>query len=172
MDISGGFQPYIRLAAQLALGEKKSTKTGKTSKIGEGYGSGGRLDTAINFARGKLAPSTAAVVDILKGSTLMGEQTTLPREAYKNLVPLYMQDVAEAWKEMGAESLVTSGVPAFFGVGAQTYSEGKSSSQGNVFQQPTEKEKKLENKKYGRAKKRRDYGFSNEFLYRLTGKIK
>lgn len=172
IDISGGFQPYIRLAVQLALGEKKSTKTGKTSKIGEAYGSGGRLDTAINFARGKLAPSTATIVDILKGSTLMGEQTTVPREAYKNLVPLYMQDVAEAWKEMGAESLAKSGVPAFFGVGVQTYAEGDSSKQTSTFQQPTEKQKKAENKKYSRAKKRRDYGFSDEFLYRLTGKLK
>lgn len=172
IDISGGFQPYVRLAAQLALGEKKSTRTGKTSKIGEAYGSGGRLDTAIRFARGKLAPSTAAVVDILKGSNLMGEQTTLPREAYKNLVPLYMQDISDAWNDVGAQSLAVSGLPAFFGVGVQTYSEGDTSKPGSVFQQPTELQKKSENKRYNRIKKRRDYGFSDEFLYRLTGKLK
>ena len=49
----------------------------------------------------------------------------------ENTMPLYLQDINEALNQIGPWALFTVGVPAFFGVGVQTYEEKKKENRFN-----------------------------------------
>lgn len=121
-DIWGGFQPLVRLLAQLSTGEKKSTTTGKIIKLdGKKYGSDDRGDVALKFVRGKLAPVPAAAVNLLTGKNMVGEETTVADEAVRLSVPLYIQDMAEIFEQEGTGEALKTSIPAMFGIGVQNY---------------------------------------------------
>jgi hypothetical protein len=122
-DVWAGFQQIIRLIAQIATGERKSTKTGKITKLdGTEFPFETRADVALRFGRSKLSPSAGTVADLLTGETMDGQEVTLKDEVVKNVLPLYIQDMSELIQKDGATGLLTSAVPAFFGVGVQDYS--------------------------------------------------
>lgn len=123
-DIWGGFQPYVRLIAQIITGQKKTTTTNEIKELsGEGAFGDTRADVLGRFTRGKLAPIPSMIVDYLAGTTVNNEETTLSKEAESHLLPLIYSDVKEAYKDKGVSSLFTVGAPAAFGVGVQTYNE-------------------------------------------------
>ena len=144
-DIWGGFQQYIRLVTQVALGEKKSSNTGEIQTLDtKGRFGEGRGDVLLRFARGKLAPVPSMVVDFFAKRTLMGDKVesrfdipfypkdnpkgnnlTLTDELASHLFPLIISDVYSAIKGNGLQSLITVGLPATFGVGVQTYSNDR-----------------------------------------------
>ena len=123
-DIWGGMQPYIRLAAQIGYGERKSTKTGlKQSLDGEGAFGTTRGDALATFIRGKLSPIPAIAVDLAQGRNAAGEKVTLEKELFSHLLPLSAQSIAEAIKAEGPSKIVSAGLPAIFGIGLQVYGD-------------------------------------------------
>lgn len=124
-DIWGGFQQYVRLAAQLITGQKKSTTSGNITELnGKGPYGETRADVLMRFARGKLAPVPAETIDLLKGRDVTGNPVTLESEAAKNL-PLVLMDIKQAYDDGGVKSALGVGVPSMFGVGVQTYGDTK-----------------------------------------------
>lgn len=125
-DIWGGFQQYVRLIAQVASGEKKSTVSGKLKELNgkQAFGES-RSDVLGRFVRGKLAPVPSIIADITSGRKTTGEDVTLKDEAVDHLLPLLYSDIHDAMKDNGVSSLFTVGIPSTFGVGVQTYSNQK-----------------------------------------------
>jgi hypothetical protein len=122
-DVWGGFQQYVRLAAQLLTGQKKSTTTDEIKELnGEGRNKT-RADALFQFARGKLAPVPAEIIDLLAGKDVTGKPATLGSEAMKNL-PLVLGDVYAAFEDKGVQGALQVGIPSMFGVGVQTYGGG------------------------------------------------
>ena len=122
-DVWGGFQPYVRLAAQMVTGEKKSTNSGEIQNLnGEGRFGTNRMDVFGQFLRGKLSPVLGMAVDFVKGKDAVGNDVTIGGEAESHLLPLLYSDLKEAIKDRGVSALFTVGVPSIFGVGTNTYS--------------------------------------------------
>lgn len=118
----GGFQPYVRMAAQLSTGQHKSTNTGYIQEYGKDARFGYTRGKAItSFFRNKLAPVPAMTWDLTSGRNSIGEKATLGKELKEHLIPLSIQDISDAWKEYGVKSLLNVGIPAAFGVGVQSY---------------------------------------------------
>ena len=120
-DIGGGFQQYIRMAAQLITGEHISSTTGVKSTVGEGYKPLTRLDIAIRFLETKETPIASFATMLLKGQTSLGKKPEIPTEIANRFTPMVIQDMQDLYKERGLEG-ITIGIPAIFGVGLQTYS--------------------------------------------------
>lgn len=120
-DIWGGYQQYIRLMAQLITGQTKSSTTGRMSTL-DGKGAFGRTRANVigSFFRGKLAPIPAMSWDFIDGRTVTGEQVSIPMEL-ERMLPLIYSDVKDAYDEQGAKALITTGIPATFGIGVSTY---------------------------------------------------
>lgn len=118
-DIWGGFQPYVRLIAQLFTGERKATSSGQISSVNKfGQDKGTLLS---RFVRGKLAPVPATALNLLTGRNIVGEKVTVKSEAIAHLQPLIVSDMKDAIKDRGVGALFTHGLPSVFGVGVQTY---------------------------------------------------
>lgn len=132
-NIWGGFQPYVRIAAQLSSGEKKSTVSGQVTEL-DGNSAFGetRSDIIARFFRGKLAPVPSIVADLFSGKTATGEDVTIKDELYTHLIPLSAQGIAEAWKQYGPLALANVGLPSIFGIGTQTYGEKKKEVPGKI----------------------------------------
>src|SRR3990167_3399573 len=130
-DIWGGFQQWVRVFTQLATGERKTAK-GDIVKLNEKeFPFESRLDVAERFIRGKLAPVPSLALELLEGQKLFGEKLDLKRESLENIIPLYLQDIGEAIKEIGPEAIFSAGIPAFFGVGFQVYQEKRAKNRFN-----------------------------------------
>jgi len=127
-DILAGFQPIIRLIGQLATGEVKRkgkiqslTSHEKNGKIVQPQET--RADILLRFGRSKLSPALGAAADLLTGKDMVGQPVTWDSELLKTVTPLYIQDIHSIYKSEGATGVLTSAIPAFFGVGVQNYPE-------------------------------------------------
>lgn len=102
LDFAAGFQPWIRLFATILTGETKSSSTGKVSELDpEKFGGRTRLDVLEDFARTKLAPVPGAIANILAGKDVVGDPADLKSEAARNIMPLYFQDIKDAFESSG-----------------------------------------------------------------------
>ncbi len=120
-DTWAGFQQWVRLIAQEITGEVK-TASGNIRKLDKTqFPYESRLDQGQKFFEGKLAPVPALIADLLRGQSLVGEPITWSKEIYEKLIPLYIQDIKDAVKDTGLKGGIKVGLPAFFGVGTQTY---------------------------------------------------
>lgn len=122
LDIWGGFQQWVRTFAQVVSGTK-ITASGKRIDLDKGRAS--RLDIIGSFARGKIAPIPALAMEILQGRKVTGEKLKASEVLLDNTIPLYIQDMIEASKQEGGAGILSVGIPAFFGVGTQTYNTNK-----------------------------------------------
>lgn len=122
-DIWAGFQQYVRFAAQLITGEKKSTASGKITKLdGTSYTKETRGSLVTNFFRGKLSPLPAFAVNALTGTNQIGEPFSVQTELPKMIEPLVSQGIRESAKSDGWPfALTATGIPSILGVGVQTY---------------------------------------------------
>lgn len=123
IDTWGGFVQWVRLFSQLATGERKSTKTGEITILGEDYGSQSRSDLLVNFFKYKLSPTTATALSIIEGKTALGEDVEAIDEITNLAIPLYLQDVSELLKEdeLGSAGIAALIGASFFGVGVMQY---------------------------------------------------
>ena len=141
-DVSGGFQQYIRAAAQILSGAKKSTSTGEIRQLeaGKPY-SQSRGDVAMSVLRGKLAPVPSWGLDLMMGETGTGQRLVnkwegdaanremgIKEQLVNHLLPLTYTGMAEALKDQGTKAWFTVGLPSLFGIGAQTYESNQPSN--------------------------------------------
>lgn len=119
-DILGGFQQYVRLAAQLITGEHISSTTGVKTTLGEGYKPLTRVDIIGRFLETKEAPVVTFALGFLKGQSNLGKDFNVAQEATQRFIPMVVQDMYDLYKERGLEGMGMA-VPAVFGMGVQTY---------------------------------------------------
>lgn len=125
-DPWAGFQQVVRLLAQLITGQRKSTKTGKVSDLNsKTFPYDTRADVVLNFLRSKMAPVPGTLWNLAEGENIVGEEVTPQSEIFKNVVPLYMQDLKEIYDQEGPTGIITTAIPAFFGIGVQNYAAKK-----------------------------------------------
>lgn len=127
-DIWGGFSQWARLIGQELTNETKSTSTGEINKMGGGkFGAKSRGLTIATFFRNKLSPVPAYLTNAAFEKDAIGKpfDPLDPATVGKNFAPLVMQDTYQAIKQDGIKGAVTTGIPAAFGVGVQSYSDVK-----------------------------------------------
>lgn len=123
-DIWGGFQPYVRVIAQVVTGQRKSTTTDEIIELdGEGAFGTNVGDVVGSFIRNKLSPSASIAVNFISGRTSTGERFSWEETAKQSFVPLIFTGVKEAMEDDGVKALFTVGLPSIFGISAQTYSD-------------------------------------------------
>ena len=120
-DPYGGFQQYIRLAAQLITGEHISSTTGVKTTVGEGYKPLTRTDIIGRFLETKESPVVSFALGLLRGQDNLGKDFNIAQETAQRFIPMVAQDMYDLYKERGLEG-IAMGTPAIFGAGLQTYS--------------------------------------------------
>lgn len=128
LDIWGGFQQYIRLAAQLWSGQIVSSTTGKIMTLGEGYKPLTRLDILNRFVEYKEAPIFSFITGLMKGQDYTGKPINITKEIVKRFVPMILQDMYDIAKE--DPELLPLSVLGIFGVGLQTYEQQAKTPKG------------------------------------------
>jgi hypothetical protein len=127
LDPTGGFQQYVRVAAQLASG--KSNYFGSNDDRN-------RKTTAERFGRNKLSPMAGLIVDWMAEKNVLGEKFTWTQAAKDRVIPLIIQDLTEIYQE--DPKMLPAMIPAALGVGIQSYKDpvkpsGGSSSGSGMF---------------------------------------
>jgi hypothetical protein len=122
-DIWGGFQQFVRYTSQVALGEKKSTASGKITPLdGSSYNKETKMSVIYNLFRSKLAPVPSAIFDYLHGENMIGDPFNAGNMIISRVFPLVWQGVYDSAKQDGwAKALLATGVPSVLGIGVQTY---------------------------------------------------
>lgn len=128
LDFWGGFQSLARYASQFALGESKISAGRRRGDIRPVPG----IDTAVRFLRSKLSPTAGLVADVTAfqgedflGNPILGDDETsrgdaLKAQAFNRLVPLFEQDLINAFNDDGITGLFKA-APAGLGAGAVTF---------------------------------------------------
>lgn len=124
INVFGGYQPIIRLVAQMGAGAKASVSTGKVREDGAS-------DIIISFLEGKLSPLGGLIRDLAPirtgerptnfvGQPMEGTLAGVGKEVGDRLVPLFWQDVADSLREEGWKGVARS-TPGLLGIGVQTF---------------------------------------------------
>lgn len=126
-DIWAGFQQWARVFAQVITGERKNTSTGEIVSLNKDeYPFTTRKETLLRFIEGKLAPVPALINELMSGAkTFTGEDMTLKTISREKLIPMYIQDIADAYADGSLGRAIGAGTAAFFGIGVQTWEERK-----------------------------------------------
>lgn len=126
LDMTGGYQQYVRVAAQLATGSYKSTSTGQVEELTPGFGKRTRWEVGTDFVTNKFAPAASLIVEWMKGERFGGREFQMGPSLGKNisefdpgavgerLIPMIAMDLYELSQE-DPELLATFGVPTVFG---------------------------------------------------------
>jgi hypothetical protein len=147
-DVWGGFQPFVRTAAQLLTSQRK-TKYGTVQGTTPG-------DVAGSFLRGRLAPVPALTIDALMGKDITGQSfwgptmdiakgrtpataesltdaaKTVGSQVGSNLFPMAYTDIIKAYQEdpwVGIASIL----PSLMGMGVSTHERLPSASVQKEF---------------------------------------
>ena len=136
-DILGGLQQNIRLAAQLATGQKISSVTGELATLGDGFSAPTRKDILLQAFENKENPLLSLATQLLEGKDFTGEPLkTTSLNPFENpigqrLIPLGAQGAYETIKDTGSPVKGTAmTAPSFFGIGVQTYGSVASKDKG------------------------------------------
>jgi len=124
IDFWAGFQPYVRVIAQIITEERKSTQTGEIYKIDP-------IDIGVNFFRSKLAPMPGLLWDLKSGKTFIGEELNAENAGkiiFEKLTPMFVQDLIEAVQDIGMAG-IGYGILSALGLGIQTYSDNWESAE-------------------------------------------
>ena len=91
-------------------------------KGGETYSGDTKSDILMDFGRSKASPAFGYGWDFMEGKNrLSGKQFEAGKDLARTLVPLPMQDFAEAIKNDGALLGMVKAMPSLTGIGVQTY---------------------------------------------------
>lgn len=122
-DIWGGHQQFVRTFTQVLLGERKSTVTGRVMSLNKDqYPFTTRQDVLYNFIEGKFAPFPALIKEFMAGAkTFEGEDISPESVFWNKFIPMWIQDVVDAYKDGGLGITLAVAPAAFFGLGVQTY---------------------------------------------------
>jgi len=129
-DVLGGLQQNIVLLARLATGQKVSSETGELATLGDGYGAPSRFDVVVDAITNKLNPLLGYAAELAQSGhdkdgnliTKFGDPLNPLVEGAKMFAPLAPTGIADTYADTGNLPLsIAENVPAFFGVGVQTY---------------------------------------------------
>jgi hypothetical protein len=131
IDLAGGFQQPLRLAAQLYTGTAISSTTGKKLNLtAGGFGQPNRLDIFLRFFEGKESPIASLGTDWLRNSNQVGQKFSWKSEVGQRVIPLLAQDAYGLYSDRKGG---VDGISAAFlgygigsvGFGLQTYAPRK-----------------------------------------------
>ena len=130
LDFWGGYSQIMRLVARTATGEIKSTVSGDISDTQRGK-------VLWRFLQSKLSPAAGLAVDLARGETFLGEPLdmsgdVLATQAWQRFVPLFFQDVTDAFHYQGLKSAAIVAPLALHGIGAMTYTPSPSSESARI----------------------------------------
>lgn len=123
-DVLGGFQQNIVFAWRELSGEKKSSQTGKVTKLSgdeKPYGGSDRLSVLTDLVANKANPVFNTAGNLIKGEDRSGEKTNPINEIAQLFIPLNFQSSYEAAKSTGNLKDAAKAIPSYFGTGVQTY---------------------------------------------------
>ncbi len=123
LDIWGGFQQPMRMAAQLWTGKYVSSTTGKEYTLGEGYKPLTRLDIVLRQLQSKENPIASFVTDWLQGTDYEGNPFSVPKAIGSRLTPMIASDMYDIYKDN--PSLLPLSLLSTLGIGVQTYTPQK-----------------------------------------------
>ena len=118
VDPWGGFQPFVRYIAQAAARERK-TEMGEFVPISV-------KDTVWRFLRNKFSPQAGIATKLITGETQLGEEVNVAEidtwkdMAMESFIPLFIQDVKDAYREMGMKGIALA-APGVLGVNVLSY---------------------------------------------------
>ncbi len=116
VDFWAGMQPWARFVAQEISGKRKTLASGHIQPLN-------RMDLLMQFVRTKFSPTMAMAYGALSGKTVVGDdfwEISFGQALYQNLLPLSIQDIAEATQDAGMVGMVTA-LPTLFGASVQTF---------------------------------------------------
>lgn len=119
-DPGGGFLQYLRLGAELASGERK-TSGGEIQKLGEKYGSPTQWDAISSFVRSKLAPVPGTAIDLVQGKDVTGQPVSPVSKITSLFTPMLLRDMYEVQQNDGTGQMAASALPAALGIGISSY---------------------------------------------------
>lgn len=130
IDVWGGHQQWVRVAAQLAEGKITSSTTGKTIRLSGGFTGSSRWDVASRFLQGKFSPSASLIRDWSHHSDFQGKPFSWKKAVVSRVYPLIVQDMLDTYHQYGlGPAAGIYGVGAF-GIGVQTYGKTPTSGAG------------------------------------------
>ena len=133
LDPWAGTQQIARTTAQLITGQTKSSTSGIVRELSaKKFPFDTRLDVLGRFGQSKTSPIAGLTLDLLRGETMVGEELTPSSVVWQRLAPLYIQDIREAYEDMGGAGVALTGIPGIFGVGVQTYGGKKKSKRKDL----------------------------------------
>ena len=131
IDIWGGVQQPVRVVARVGLAV--TDKTGITGKeLTKRERDVDPLNLIGRFAAYKLAPSITIPLELIKGKTIVGEPVTPTQTAARAVLPLWLDDVADAYRKEGAGRATLVGGLTFLGVGATTYEDSETQTRRRI----------------------------------------
>ena len=117
-DLFAGYPQVGRVIVQALSGQRKTVTSEKIAEAD-------RLDVMARFIQYKMSPSAGLISDIVSRQTFLGEDFVVKdlatvEQIKERLAPLILNDLEDALREYGPWG-VPKTIPAFFGVGIQTY---------------------------------------------------
>jgi hypothetical protein len=101
VDAYGGFQQYVRTAAQMISGKRKQVGSGNMVELnGEGYKGETRLSPLWKLGRGKFAPVPATLFDLFEGKDMIGNEMI-----YEFKVPYFQEHPGGRTKTLDEKAL-------------------------------------------------------------------
>jgi len=137
IDPFGGDQQYATLVARYFMGKTTSSTSGNVTAlaglrshigippIGDyddepgGFGMATEFSVLADFAKNRLAPVAAMMVNLMNNESYGNEDFGIKSEVFDKTIPIAIQDVWELAQE--DPKLIPFAVPAAFGVGINTY---------------------------------------------------
>lgn len=121
---TGSKGALVVLASRMATNSLKSTTTGKTKTLGEGYKADTRLDVLVNFLTGKANPPARAIFDWAKGLNFDFEKPTVLSTLKQTTVPISIQNAIDLQDEASAQA-VLGVILDTLGINTSTYKKLK-----------------------------------------------
>lgn len=126
IDPLSGLSQTAVLVSRVASGKSKSSVTGQLKPLrGADVPFAGRtvLDVLSQFARSKASPLGSLLIDVAAGETYDKQPVTIQAEAKRMMIPLSLQDVADAIRELGVAKGSAAGLASILGMGLQVYQD-------------------------------------------------
>jgi len=131
IDIFAGFQQPARVI--LRIGQAITNKAGITeadnSGISEDFDA---IDIINRFAMFKLSPAITVPGELLRGKTIVGQETTPLGTALRSVTPLVYDDIAEAWRDAGFGRAALATGLGFVGVGVNTFADSEGATRRKI----------------------------------------
>jgi hypothetical protein len=122
IDIWGGVQQPVRVLVRIFLG--LTDRFGLTGKeLTESEKEVNPLELLGRFTAFKIAPSVSIPLELYRGKTAVGEETTPSETAVRAMLPIIFEDVHEAFRDAGLSRAALAGGSAFLGIGVSTFGD-------------------------------------------------